>query len=119
MVENAPRYHINFLHMSAAEADTAAADLADFLKNEVVDRRQFQVDRQRTKPGSQDFGATLVLVLGTAAATAVAKGVRAWLTAHTGTTIEITDERGHVLATNIDAKSAADIAKAWSAGAVH
>ena len=118
-MESAPQYHIKFLGMSAAEADVAAADLADFLKTEVSDRQQLTVDRQRTSPGSQDFGATLVLVLGTAAATAVAKGIRAWLTAHTGTTIEITDGRGKVVATNIDAKSAAEIAKAWSSGPQH
>jgi hypothetical protein len=118
-VESAPQYHIKFLGLSAAEADVAAADLADFLKNEVSDRKQLQVDRQRTAPGSQDFGATLVLILGTAAATAVAKGIRAWLTAHTGTTIEITDEHGTVVATNIDATSAAEIAKAWSARPQH
>jgi hypothetical protein len=115
-VDNSPQYHIRFLGMTAAEADTAAADMAAFLKDAVTDRQQFQVDRQRTKPGSQDFGATLVLVLGTAAVTAVAKGVRSWLTAHTGTSIEITDERGHVVATNVDASSAAEIAKAWRSG---
>jgi membrane-associated two-gene conflict system component 1 (EACC1) len=109
------QYQIKFVGMTPAEADTAAADLADFLKNEVTDRQQLQVDRQRTKAGSQDFGATLVLILGTAAATAVAKGIRAWLTAHTGTTIEITDPTGAIVARNIDAKNAAEIAKAWSA----
>lgn len=113
---DSPQYKIRFLDMTASEADTAAADMAAFLKDAVTDPKQLQVDRQRTAPGSQDFGATLVLILGTAAATAVAKGIGAWLTAHTGTSIEITDERGRVVASNIDASSAAKIAEAWRSG---
>ena len=113
------QYQIKFLGMTDAEADKAAADLAKFLKDDIPDRSQLQVDRKRTTAGTQDFGATLVLVLGTAAATAVANGIRAWLTAHTGTRIEITDGGGTVVATNINSKSAAEIAKAWSSTKQH
>ena len=109
----ASTYKIKFLNASAAEANVKAADMATWLRN-AVPHDQLEVDRERTSKDSQDFGATLVLVLGTAAVTAVAKGVQSWLTAHTGTTIEITTDDGTVVATNVNAKSAAEIAKAWS-----
>jgi hypothetical protein len=109
-----PTYRITFLNTSPDEANQKAAELADWLKDTVPPRDLLQAKPERTDKDSQDFGATLVIVLGTAAATAVAKGVQSWLASHTGTTIEITDANGHVVATNIDAKSAAEIAKAWS-----
>jgi membrane-associated two-gene conflict system component 1 (EACC1) len=109
-----PTYRITFLNTSPDEANQKAVELADWLKDAVPQTDLLQVKQERTNKDSQDFGATLVLLLGTAAATAVARGVQSWLAAHSGTTIEITDANGHIVATNINAKSASEIAKAWS-----
>lgn len=106
-------YKVQFANVSKAEADAYAADLADYLRS-TVPQQDLKVDRERTSATSQDFGATLVLVLGTAAVTAVAKGVQAWLKAHTGTSIDITTPDGVIVVKNADAKSAAEIAKAWA-----
>jgi hypothetical protein len=106
-------YRIKFLNASPAEANMKAADLKTWLRNEVP-QDQLSIDRERTSKDSQDFGATLVLVLGTTAITAVAKGVQAWLAAHTGTRVEITTDTGTVVATNVDAKSAAEMVKAMA-----
>ncbi|HKW02423.1 MAG TPA: hypothetical protein VJN96_21545 [Vicinamibacterales bacterium] len=109
-------YRITFLNASPAEANMKAADLKTWLRKEVPDHDQLAIDRERTSKDSQDFGATLVLVLGTTAITAVAKGVQAWLAAHTGTRVEITTDNGTVVATNVDAKSAAEMVKAMAGG---
>jgi hypothetical protein len=109
-----PTYRIKFLNASPDEANTHATDLSDFLRHAVPLPDQLALKRERTSKDSQDFGATLVLILGTTAITAVAKGVQSWLAAHTGTVLEITDEHGKIVATNINAKSAADITKAWA-----
>lgn len=109
-----PTYRIKFLNTSPDEANTKATDLSDFLRHAVPQPDQLGLKRERTSKDSQDFGATLVLILGTTAITAVAKGLQSWLAAHSGTTLEITDEHGTVVASNINAKSAADITKAWA-----
>src|SRR5262249_19980238 len=48
-----------------------------------------RVERQRTRQDSQDFGATLVLVLGTTAVTAIAEGVKLWLARNSGAAIDV------------------------------
>ena len=103
---------IRFLKSSPAEANAHAADLATYLRN-TIRNDVLQVERERTTKDAQDFGATVVLILGTAAAGAVARGIQAWL-AKSGTSIEITDEHGSLIATNVDSNSAASIVKTWS-----
>lgn len=49
-----------------------------------------RVERRRTRPDSQDFGATLVLVLGTTAVTAIAEGLRTWLARNSGAAVDVT-----------------------------
>jgi hypothetical protein len=48
-----------------------------------------RVERKRTRQDSQDFGATLVLVLGTTAVTAIAEGVKLWLARNSGAAIDV------------------------------
>ena len=114
MATAVPTYRIKFLHTSPDEANTNVTDLSEFLRDAVPQQDELGLKRERTSKDSQDFGATLVLILGTTAITAVARGIQSWLASHSGTTIEITDEHGKVVATNVNAKSAADIAKAWA-----
>ena len=107
-------YRIKFVNTSSDEANAKVTELSDYLRDAVPQHDQLDLKRERTSKDAQDFGATLVLVLGTTAITAVAKGLQSWLAAHTDTTLEITDEHGKVVAKNINSKSAADITKAWA-----
>jgi hypothetical protein len=105
-------YLIRFVDATPDEANVQAASLEEHLRYTAPGQVQF--DRRRTKEGAQDLGATLVLVLGTAAVTAVAKGIQSWLASRPGSSIDITDANGRVVAQNIDAASAAQIAQAWA-----
>ena len=113
-MESASTYSVRFVDQPEGEANVLAADLENHLRDVVAEQDALELVRARTTPDSQDFGATLVLILGTAAAGSIAKGIQSWLAAHTGTKIEITDATGTVVATNIDAASAATIMTAWA-----
>jgi hypothetical protein len=63
---------IRFSETSLADANQYAASLADSLKE--IDR-SIQVQQQRDRPDTQDFGATLAIILGTAAITAITKNL--------------------------------------------
>jgi hypothetical protein len=67
---------LNFDHTDPAEANVLCGELQDSLRRDVPDA---EVSRFKSDPLTQDFGATLVLVLGSAAVTALAKGIAAWL----------------------------------------
>jgi hypothetical protein len=98
---------ITFPGATSAEANRFAGELRDVLRG--VDRN-VSVDRIRDRPDTQDFGATLVLVLGTASATAIAKGLQSWLARTNGARIQISRD-GTVIAQNIESKDAAKIAE--------
>jgi hypothetical protein len=68
------------------------------------------VNVQRDNPEAMDFGATLVLVLGTTAVTALAQGIKTWLARNSGARIEVLKD-GKVIAEHLDSKDAAQIAK--------
>jgi hypothetical protein len=103
---------INFPATSSAEGNRLASGLADALRE--VDPN-IVVDRHRERPDTQDLGATLAVILGTAAVTAIAKGIGAWLARNSGARIEIR-RRGKVIlaATHLDSKDVAAIAEALS-----
>jgi hypothetical protein len=104
-----PRFVIRFPGTSTADANRLAADLARTLRD--LDR-QVAVEQHRERPDTLDFGATLVIVLGTASVTALAKGISAWLKRHSGARIEINAD-GSVIASNLDSGDAARIAEAF------
>jgi hypothetical protein len=68
---------IRFEGLSAAEANKAAIDLENALLDLGLPdvTTKLQKDRQNT----QDFGATLLLLLGSGASLALAKGIADWL----------------------------------------
>jgi len=75
------------------------------------------VERRRERPDTQDFGATLSVILGTAAVTAIAKGIAAWLARNSGAQIEIRRNGRVVLrASHLDSKDVPQIAEALSSG---
>jgi hypothetical protein len=73
------------------------------------------VERRRTNPDSQDFGATLVLVLGTTAITAIAEGIRTWLARNSGVSIDIVVGGKTVRARNLDNQGVQELAKVLAA----
>jgi hypothetical protein len=99
-----------FPDTSTAEGNQLASSLADALED--LDPN-IVVDRQRERSDTQDFGATLAVILGTAAVTAVAKGIAAWLARNSGARIEIRREGNLVLlASHLDSKDIPRIAEA-------
>jgi hypothetical protein len=103
---------VTFPSTSAAESNKLANTLASALRD--IDR-SVVVERQRERPDAQDFGSSLSVILGTAAATAVAKGVAAWLARNSGAQIEIRRNGKVVLtATHLDSKDVPRITEAFS-----
>ena len=99
-----------FPDASVAEGNRLASSLADALQD--MDPN-IVVDRQRERADTQDFGATLAVILGTAAVTAVAKGIAAWLARNSGARIEIRRKGELVLlATHLDSHDVSRIAEA-------
>ena len=69
------------------------------------------VARQRERPDTQDFGASLAVVLGTAAA----KGIAAWMPRNSGVQVEIRRQGKIVMvASHLDSKDVPRIAEALS-----
>jgi Effector Associated Constant Component 1 len=103
---------ISFLDATDAERNRLAGTLANHLRD--VDPGII-VERQRDRPDTQDFGATLSLVIGTAAATALARGIAAWLARNSGARIEIRRKDKVILvATHLDSRDVPRIAEAIS-----
>ena len=101
---------ISFIGTSVAEANLHAQDLAEDLKDT---DRDLKVEIRKESPHTQDFGATLVLILGTAAATKVAAGIAKWVARHSGARIALKTKDGtELLIENADSAAAAKIAAA-------
>src|ERR1700724_1882840 len=93
---------ITFADAFTSDANRFAGDLAEALCD--VDP-SITVNRQREISDSQDFGSSLLVVLGTAAATAVAKGIAAWVARKSGARIEIRRKgKGILTAAHVDSK---------------
>jgi hypothetical protein len=103
------QFVLGFPAASVAEANRYAADLAASLRSIHPDVSAAQ---QRERGDTQDLGATVVLVLGTASVTAVAHGIAAWLGRHSGAKIQVSTD-GSVLASNLDSRDAARIAETF------
>jgi hypothetical protein len=101
---------IKFPGVSDEEANKYAGSLAD----ELSEISGLKAKPARERPETQDFGATLVLVLGTASVTAIALGIKSWL-ARTGTDAEFYGADGkQVILKNVESKHIPQIAKALS-----
>jgi hypothetical protein len=105
-----PTLTITFPGATKAEANRYAQSLADDLTAQVSNLES--AEPIRDNEDAQDFGATLVLVLGTAAATEVARGIRSWLSRH-GSVASLSKD-GTVILENIESKDVASIANALS-----
>jgi hypothetical protein len=104
---------ISFGDASTAEGNRLAGTLCDALRDA---DRNVVVNRHRDRADTQDFGTSLVLVMGTAAATSLARGIAAWLARNAGARIEI-KRKGEVvlIASHLDSIDVSRIAAALSA----
>jgi hypothetical protein len=81
-------YVIRFDDVAAADANRYASELREAILDASQD---VKVERRRDDPYALDFGATIVLVLGTPAVVAVARAIGNWIERSRGT---ITITRG-------------------------
>jgi hypothetical protein len=101
---------VSFPDASSADANVFAQTLSDDLRDSA---RELTVNVRKDRSDTQDFGATLVLVLGTAAATKVATGISRWIARHSGTRVLLKKKDGtELLIEDADSASAAKIAAA-------
>src|SRR3712207_1802750 len=99
-------YVLSFEGASTADANRYAAELRELLLDADPTVRAAQ---RRDRPETQDFGATLVLVLGAPAAVAVAKGIESWLAKRNTARLTVTTDTGQVILENVGARDAAAI----------
>jgi hypothetical protein len=103
---------LRFRDASMAEGNRLAGSLGNVLRDCDPSVR---VERRREQSDTQDFGASLGVILGTAAANAVAKGIAAWLGRNSGVKLEIRRGDKVVLtATHLDSGDVSRIAEALS-----
>lgn len=90
-----------------------AGQYADSLRNAILDAApEADVKRRKDSQETQDFGATLGIVLAGPAIVAIAKGVQVWLERHHGVEIEITTAGGKTIVKNITAANVVDVLQA-------
>jgi len=70
-----------------------------------------QVHRRRDDPRTQDFGATLVLLLGTPAAAAVVTAIGNWLALRNRASLTIKRADEQIVVQNITSKKAGELAQ--------
>jgi hypothetical protein len=100
-------YTITFDSVSVADANRYASELRNILLDATPD---VEVERTREDPRAQDFGATLLLALGTSAVPAIVKAMGDWLSLHHKVGITIKTAEGEIIATNLTSKDAMKLA---------
>lgn len=103
-------FHVRFEGMTAADANLAAIELRSMLERS-GDGIQAQVVKERDD--TQDFGATLLLILGTKAAITVAKAIHSYI-AKRGDRVVIETADGKVVASGSGAANI-DVSKTIAA----
>jgi hypothetical protein len=97
-------YIIEFQNATVSDANIYAEELRNALLNTGPG---IEVKKKPSKPGAQDFGATLLLILGTQAGAALAKGVTKaigdWLKQRNSVKIKIKTAKGELVAENVTA----------------
>ncbi|MGC1295298.1 MAG: hypothetical protein WA869_09665 [Alloacidobacterium sp.] len=94
---------LSFEGADVAEANRFAAELAERLRDADA---SIDVQQRRADPSAQDFGATLVLVLGAPAVIALAKSVSAWLAMRPNAKVTIKGRDGTVIASGLTSTDA-------------
>lgn len=105
---------IRFPELELAAAGRAASDLRAQLLDDVPDA---DVHLAKDDPTTQDFGATLIAVIGTPAALALARGIAAWIARkRTTIVIERTGDTTRVTASGTIDENTARIVEALGSG---
>src|SRR6266851_5226203 len=87
---------IAFEGLDGAEANVAAQSLNDAIVG--LGEEDLNVTNRKDGEGTQDFGATLVLVFGTPVAIALARGIAGWMRQRGGMThVVLRDKNGREL----------------------
>ena len=101
-------YIITFDTASAAEANHYAEELRQALLDASPD---IEVQRRRDDPRTQDFGSTLVLLLGTPAAAATVTAISNWLARRNRASITIKRADEQIVVQNITSKKVGELAQ--------
>jgi len=88
---------LEFDNTNTSEANKLALDLQGYLLKTAM----FESAVKKTDNDTMDFGATLVLVLGTTSALAIAKGIADWLRRKQGKRITVKTANGKIIGTNL------------------
>jgi hypothetical protein len=99
-------YRLSFGTATAKEANQHAEDLQKVLARS---HQTVTVKQERERTDSQDLGTILVLVLGTEAVVAVAKGIADYLSKYRNVSLTFTDKDRKVVAKNLTAKTAVTV----------
>jgi hypothetical protein len=86
---------------SSADTNRYAEELRNALRSAAPEA---QVERRRADPDAQDFGATLVLILGTPVAVVLANAFRDWLNRRSNARVHIKTPEGDILLEGVTAK---------------
>jgi hypothetical protein len=101
-------YIITFDNVSAAEANRYAEELRRALLDASPD---VEVHRRRDDPHTQDFGATLVLLLGAPATAAIVTAIGNWLALRNRASLTIKRADEQIVVQNITSTKAAELAQ--------
>jgi hypothetical protein len=73
------------------------------------------IERVRTNHETLDGGATLAVILASPVLLELARSLRMFLQRYNASQISITDEHGSLIAKNVSAATASELARSWSA----
>ncbi len=102
---------LKFDGVPVADANKYAASLRERLRDAHPD---IEVQLQREDPTSQDFGASLVLILGTPTFVAAVAAIKAWLSRTNAASLQIWHSNGMLVARNLESKDVPEIVRALS-----
>lgn len=101
-------YIIEIGGVSPALANQYAEELKEALLGATS---EVEVEQRRADPDAQDFGATLVLILGTPVAVVLAKAFRDWINRRDNAKLHFKSKDGEILLEGITARDVEKILK--------
>ena len=99
-------YIVTFEGVPPDDAQRYAEELRNVLLDATPD---LTVQRRRENPLTQDFGAALVLTLGSPAVVAVVRAVENWLKLRHSASLTWKTADGHIIAQNITSKNVTEL----------